>query len=90
MPRDRRSQNDFEEGEIYRGCVKRISNSGNGLIAVKGCYLNLGQIDSKYVGDVVRYEYRGGKDAKLIGRPPDNPLEEEWSRSRNNLLNGNM
>jgi len=90
MSRKKRKRKDLKLGEVYTDRVIRISGNGNGLIDLKGSYLNLGPINSEYVGDLVQYEFLGGNNAKLVGKQSDNPIKEKLSDNKNDLLNGNM
>lgn len=93
----------MEEGETYTGRVDRLSRSGNGVIEKQKCgprishggHLIIPEADEDWVGDVVKFEYLGGHELRVISRGASleeaktnksNPIGGRYLNNNNDLL----
>lgn len=80
----------YEKGEVYTGEIDRVSGQGNAIISVDEGpgHINLGEVDEESVGDVVEFEYKGGKRGEIVPRSmPAGPTDYD---NKNDLLNGHL
>jgi hypothetical protein len=58
---------DLEHGEIYKGRITRLSNTGNAIIALWKGFINLGEPEgNNVVGTTVKFRKKAGENGEVL------------------------